>query len=363
MHIAQLAPPTEAVPPPRYGGTERVIATLVDGLLQQGHRVTLFASGDSCTAADLIATTPCALRRAAPAAAQVAVQATLDLVARHAGDIDVVHSHLDYPGFAVARQLGLPVLHTMHGRLDIPALAAAVAAHPSVPLVALSTAQRQTAPQWPWLGTVPNGIDLARYTFRSRPGRYLAFLGRITPDKGIEDAITVARRAGVPLRVAAKVDPVDQAYYEQRVRPLLTQPGVEFIGEIGDAEKDAFLGEALALLFPIQWPEPFGLVMAEAMATGTPVIATPFGAVREVVEDGVTGLVRTTVDGLVQAVHAVTAIDRAACRQRVVRRFSGAQMARSYVALYEQLVAVGRAGLRSAPGQDAAARHEAAWVR
>jgi glycosyltransferase involved in cell wall biosynthesis len=337
MHIAQLAPPTEAVPPARYGGTERVIATLIAELQQQGHRVTLFASGDSQTAATLVPTTPHAVRRSASPAAQTALRTTLDLVSRHAAAFDVIHSHLDYPGFDLERRLGVPVLHTLHGRLDIPPLVTAVRRHPDVALVALSASQRQTAPQWPWLGTVPNGIPLARYTFRPQPGQYLAFLGRITPDKGIEEAITVAKRAGLPLRVAAKVDPVDAAYFEQRVRPLFALPGIEYVGEIGDAEKDAFLGNALALLFPIQWPEPFGLVMAEAMATGTPVLATSCGAVREVVVDGVTGFVRASVDGLVDAVQAVGRLDRAACRERVEQCFSGARMAAGYAALYEQL--------------------------
>ena len=352
MRIAQLAPLAEAVPPSHYGGTERVIATLIDQLVRRGHEVTLFASGDSDTPAALVPVVPRALRQAELTNGVPAALLAATLACERAADFDVIHSHLDLLGLPFGRTTRTPLLHTLHGRLDLPEMQPLLRHYTDAALVAISENQRRLVPDWPWAGTVYNGIDVASYTFHHRPGQYLAFLGRIAPEKGVEDAIAIARRAGMPLKVAAKVDPVDRDYYEAVVRPLMQGPGVEYIGEITEAEKSAFLGPALALLFPVHWPEPFGLVMVEALACGTPVRARRCGSVQEVLEDGVTGFIGDSNEELALACERVAGLDRRACRQRVEAHFSADHMADGYEALYRTLVtAQVPVGVGTAPGR------------
>jgi glycosyltransferase involved in cell wall biosynthesis len=338
VRIAQLAPVTESVPPQRYGGTERVVAVLTDALVRRGHEVTLFASGDSQTSARLVPVVPQATRLAGIPDARPADLLALAGAYDRAAAFDVIHSHLDYPTLPFAQQSRTPTVVTCHGRLDLlhihPLFETLRAAH----LVSISDNQRRLLPHWHWARTVYNGIDLDNYTFHPRHGDYLAFLGRITPEKGIEDAVEVARLAGVPLKVAAKVDPTDEAYYQAVARPLFERQGVEYLGEITEREKDSFLGQALALLFPIRWPEPFGLVMVEALATGTPVIAGRFGSVPEIVEDGVTGFIGDSLEEMALAVRRLGELDRAACRRRVEQRFSAEQMAAGYERIYQNVL-------------------------
>jgi glycosyltransferase involved in cell wall biosynthesis len=338
MRIAQLAPLMESVPPSLYGGTERVVAELTEELVRRGHEVTLFASGDSETSAQLLPIVPEALRLAG---IQNAVPYHLTAISQalaQAYNFDVIHSHLDILALPFSRLVRTPMLHTMHGRLDLPEIQPLLAQCRDAALVSISENQRRLLQDCRWVGTVYNGIDLEQYMFHPRPGQYLAFLGRITPEKGIEEAVAVARLAGLPLKVAAKVDPADQDYYENQVRMLFDDPLVEYVGEVTDAEKDAFLGQALALLFPIKWPEPFGLVMAEAMATGTPVITSRFGSVPEVVQDGVTGILCDSVEEMALACERIQNIDRAACRTRVEVRFSMQAMVDGYESIYHQMV-------------------------
>jgi len=340
VKIAQVAPLYESVPPVLYGGTERVVAYLTDELVRRGHDVTLFASGDSRTAARLVAPTARALRLDR-GAADVLSPHVLELarVFERADEFDVIHCHVDYLAFPFGRLVRTPTLHTLHGRLDLPHLAPLFRHFRDVPLVSISDAQRRPVhPLRPsWVATVHHGLPLERFPFSPRGGEYLAFLGRISPEKRVDLAIAAARRAGLPLKIAAKVDPADQAYFEREIRPLLDDPLVEFVGEIGDDRKPGFLGGALALLFPIDWPEPFGLVMIEAMACGTPVIARACGSVPEVVASGVTGFVVDTLDELVDAVKRVGNVDRAACRRHVEARFTVERMADAYEAIYRRL--------------------------
>ncbi|HZQ37477.1 MAG TPA: glycosyltransferase family 4 protein [Dehalococcoidia bacterium] len=349
MKIAQIAPLQESVPPSAYGGTERVVSWLTEELVRRGHDVTLFASGDSTTSARLVPVVPKALR---PAGVPDYLPATMLAVGRaleHADEFDIIHSHIDVPAVPFAHLVKTPILFTMHGRLDQPWVRALYDNYADVKLVSVSDNQRRLLPHWNWQGTVYNGIGLSEYTYYPRSGEYLAFLGRISPEKGIEEAIQVARLAGIPLKVAAKIDPADRKYYEERVAPLLRGPLVEYVGEIDQREKDIFLGRALALLFPIRWPEPFGLVMAEAMATGTPVIAGRFGSVPEVIEDGRTGFICDSVEEMALAAERVGELDRATCRAVVQRRFSAAAMAEAYEAIYRRLVLAGI----EAPGRHA----------
>jgi glycosyltransferase involved in cell wall biosynthesis len=338
-----VAPLAESVPPAYYGGTERVVHWLVEELVRRGHDVTLFASGDSRTSARLIAPMPRALRLDPDGADQIGAHLLqIGMVADHAEDFDVIHSHIDYFAFPFARHLPTPIVHTMHGRLDLARLVPIYRYFDDLELVSVSNAQRRGLSHLglPWAATVPHGLPIAQYPFDRRGGRYLAFLGRIAPEKRPDLAIAAAKRAGVPLKIAAKVDPADRAYFETEIRGLLDHPLIDFVGEIGDAHKPAFLGGALALLFPIDWPEPFGLVMIEAMACGTPVIARPCGSVPEVVVPGRTGLVADTLGGLVAAIKRVERIDRLACRRHVEARFTAWRMADDYEALYSEITAL-----------------------
>ena len=350
MRIAQVAPPLESVPPRGYGGTERVIATLTEELVRRGHHVTLFAAGDSRTSADLVPTVERALwhsRRDYPDFAPFWA-ITLGEVWRRLDDFDIVHAHLDFFGFPLARASTRPVVTTLHGRLDLPQLEPLFVHFADVPLVSISNAQRAPVPYANWVATIYHGIELDQYTFSPRSGQYLAFLGRISPDKGVDVAIRVARRAGLPLRIAArrplpfKNDPEarkDWDYFDHVLQPLLDDAHVELVGEVGGKRKDAFLRHAAALLFPIQWPEPFGLVMAEALACGTPVVALRAGSVPEVLEDGLTGYIRETEAELVEAVNRIDELDRARCRAEAERRFSPSAMAEAYEQVYAALVA------------------------
>ena len=342
MRIAQIAPLYEAVPPRLYGGTERVVAYLTDALVDAGHDVTLFAAADTRTSANLVAVRDQAIRLdPAPLKSDVAAHLSmLDQARRRCDEFDVLHFHVDllhYPFFADrARQ----TLTTLHGRLDLKDLGDAYRRWPQFPLASISDDQRRPLQDVNWLGTVHHGVPESVYPFVEQPrGGYLAFLGRISPEKRLDRAIRIAGRAGLPLRIAAKVDAVDRDYFREQIRPMLDAPGIEFIGEICDADKAAFLGEAAALLFPIDWPEPFGLVMIEAMACGTPVIGWNRGSVPEVLEDHLTGRIVESEDEAVAAVAQVVALDRRAIREVFQRRFSAVAMAQRYVEMYWRLLA------------------------
>ena len=340
LRIAQVAPLYERVPPALYGGTERVVAYLTEELVRRGHRVTLFASGDSETDARLIAPAEKALRLN-PDAEDTLSPHVIELgqVIEHAKEFDLIHCHVDYLAFPMSRFAPTPTVHTLHGRLDQPEQEAVFRQFHDVPLISISNAQREPLRHLGlnWLGTVYHGLPRDTYTYAPRGGPYLAFLGRLAPEKRPDLAIDVAKRAGLPLKIAAKVDDADRVYFEREIEPLLDHPLIELIGEIGDEQKSEFLGGALALLFPIDWPEPFGLVMVEAMACGTPVIARPFGSVPEILESGRTGLIGDTVEELVEAVKRIESIERAECRQEFERRFTVERMVDDYEAIYRSL--------------------------
>ena len=341
MKIAQVAPLYESVPPKFYGGTERVVSYLTDELVAQGHEVTLFASGDSVTSATLRPMCQRALRLEGgkvidPIAHHIRM---IEMVAREAADFDIVHFHIDYLHFPVSRRRRIPALTTLHGRLDIPDLVPLYREFPDMRVVSISNSQRSPLSWVNWVGTVYHGLPENGYTLHPGPGKYLAFLGRISPEKRVDRAIEIARRSRIPIKIAAKVDAVDKDYFESRIRALLDDPMVEYIGEIGEREKNEFLGNARALLFPIDWPEPFGLVMVEAMACGTPVIAFPMGSVPELLDEGTTGVIVNNIDEAVEAVDRIGSISRTICRQAFEERFSAARMARDYVEIYRRRIA------------------------
>ncbi len=339
MRIAQVAPLWESVPPKRYGGTERVVSYITEELVRLGHDVTLFASGDSETQARLSATCPEALRlnetllnRDAPIVLHCQRAFGSDM------NFDVIHSHLDFLAFPLARHCSAPVVTTIHGRLDLPELAPVFREFSDHPLVSISDAQRRPMPWANWLGTVHHGLPHDLYRFQPRRGEYLAFLGRIAPEKCPDHAIRVAQATGIPLRIAAKVDPVDRSYFERTIEPLLSDPLVEFIGEIDDEEKNEFLGDALALVAPFDWPEPFGLVFIEAMACGTPVLAYRRGSVPEIIEDGHTGFIAESLDEMIASAGRLQDLDRRRCREAFEERFTVERMVQDYLTLYELLV-------------------------
>jgi len=340
MRIAQVAPLYESVPPKYYGGTERVVSYLTEELVRQGHEVTLFASGDSETAARLVPATPRSLRLDKACIDQLAHHVLLlGQVTDRANEFDVIHYHIDYMHFPLSRSRPHPHITTLHGRLDIPDLAPLYDEFHDMPVVSISDSQRQPLPQANWQATVHHGLPENLLRFRPERGKYLAFIGRFSPEKRADRAIEIARRTKLPLKLAAKVDAVDKAYFDAEIKPMLDDPLIEYVGEIGEDAKDEFLGNAYALLFPIDWPEPFGLVMIEAMACGTPVIAYRQGSVDEVMEDGRSGFVVSTLEEAVQAVHRVADLDRAECRRVFERRFTAAQMASDYLRVYERVIA------------------------
>ena len=340
MRIAQVAPLYESVPPRYYGGTERIVSYLTEELVAQGHDVTLFASGDSRTAAELAPVCPRSLRLDPGCIDQLAHHLLmLEQVLQRADEFDVIHFHVDYLHFPLSRRARYPHVTTLHGRLDLPDLAPLYEEFDEEPLVSISDSQRLPLPWVNWLATVYHGLPRGLYRFHPERGSYLACLGRISPEKRIDRAIEIAKQVGIPLRIAAKVDKADQEYFDTVIEPLLHDPLVEFVGEIADDEKNAFLGNAHALLFPIDWPEPFGLVMIEAMACGTPVIAYSHGSVPEVMEQGRTGYIVEGLDDAVEAVRRLPRLSRARCREVFEERFTAARMARDYVAVYERLVA------------------------
>src|SRR5579875_1439475 len=351
LRIAQVAPLYESVPPKLYGGTERVVAYLTEELIRRGHEVTLFAAGDSTAAATIQATHPTSLRAAGMVSCGNALHLPmLSEVFGHAERFDVIHCHLDYWGFPFARMVPTPTVTTLHGRLDIPELLDVYRYYSEASVVSISDAQREPLPELNWVGTVHHGLPVDQLTFHSGPGKYLAFLGRIAPEKRPDLAIEIARRVGIPLKIAAKVDVVDQEYFDTKIRPMLDTEGVQFIGEIGEREKSDFLGNAIALLFPVDWPEPFGLVMIEALACGTPVIARPCGSVPEVLRDGVTGFIGSTIEELVQAVGRIPTLSRERCRAEFESRFTADVMAANYERIYYDLID-GRLAVARADGR------------
>ncbi len=351
MKIAQIAPLYESVPPKLYGGTERVVANLCDALTDLGHEVVLFAAGDARTKASLVASRERALRLD-PDPLKCSLSAHLAMlheVRRLAAGFDVLHFHTDPLHFPVFENVASRTVTTLHGRLDMPDLHAVLACWPNFALVSISDSQRRPIPNANWLATVRHGIASELYRPAAHPERsYLAFLGRISPEKRVDRAIHLARQTGMPLKIAAKVDRADTAYFDSAVRPLLADPLIEFVGEIGDAEKPQFLGNALALLFPIQWPEPFGLVMIESMACGTPVVAFNCGSIPEVLDDGISGFIVNSEEEAIHAIEKCKGLSRTRVRETFERRFTAQAMAEAYVDVYKKVTVSPRKYVRLA---------------
>jgi glycosyltransferase involved in cell wall biosynthesis len=340
MRIAQVAPLCESVPPKLYGGTERVVSYLTEELVRQGHEVTLFASGDSQTSARLVPACPKALWRDSDCHETLPHHVRqMELVFEDVSRFDVIHFHGDYLHFPFLRRQPCANVTTLHGRMHVPDMGPLFEQYPEMPLVSISDSQRQPMPWVNWRATIHHGLPRDLHTFQPGRGSYLAFLGRISPEKRLDRAISIALRSGMKLKVAAKIYPEEQGYFHETIEPLLRKyrSSVEFIGEVGGREKDKFLGNAHALLFPIDWPEPFGLVMIEAMACGTPVVAWHNGSVPEVIDDGVTGFVVDNVDDAVHAVGRIESLSRLVCRQQFETRFGARRMASDYLDLYRRL--------------------------
>ena len=340
MRIAQVAPLYESVPPVTYGGTERVVHYLTEALVRMGHQVTLFASADSRTSGELAPMCARSLRLNPGTVDPLACHLlAAERVARRAEDFDVVHFHIDYVHYPVSRRAAYPHVTTLHGRLDIPELSPLYDEFIDMPVVSISDSQRAPLPRAHWVGTVHHGLPARRFGFQAEPDGYLAFLGRISPEKRVDRAIDIARRVGLPIRIAAKIDAADRTYFETTIAPLFTLPFVEYLGEIDEDAKQGFLAGARALLFPIDWREPFGLVMIEAMACGTPVVAWRRGSVPEIVDDGVTGFIVDTLDAAADATTRAVTLDRRRCRAAFEARFTDERMARDYLAIYEAQIA------------------------
>jgi glycosyltransferase involved in cell wall biosynthesis len=338
MRIAQIAPLYESVPPKHHGGTERVVSYLTEELVGLGHDVTLFASGDSVTRARLEPACPCALRLDEECVDHLAHHILmLENVMQRSSEFDLMHFHVDYLHFPLSRRQRTPQVTTLHGRLTIRDIVPLHREFRDMPVVSVSMAQRKPMYWANWQATVYHGLPEDLYRLRERPGDYLAFLGRISPGERVDRAIEIAQRVGMPLKIAAKVDAADRAYFEGAIKPLLRGRDVEYVGEIGDGEKEELLGGAYALLFPIDWPRPFGLVMIEAMACGTPVIAFRRGSVPEILEDGETGFIVDDLEDAVEAVPKVAGLDRRRCRKEFEERFTAERMARDYVGVYRKL--------------------------
>ncbi|MBK8378186.1 MAG: glycosyltransferase family 4 protein [Nitrospira sp.] len=339
MRIAQVSPLWESVPPKLYGGTERIVSYLTEELVRQGHQVTLFASGDSVTRAKLEAPCQQALRlntgifnREAP------LIQMMEQVFASADQFDLIHSHLDFLAFSLSRRCRVPVVTTLHGRLDLPELVPVFRDFAELPLVSISDSQRRPLPWCNWQNTVYHGLPHDLYKCHPEPGKYLAFLGRVSPEKCPDQAIELAKRVGIPMKMAAKVDPADRAYFERVVEPLLDHPLIEFVGEITDAEKSDFIGNAIGLICPYDWPEPFGLVLIESLACGTPVLAYRRGSIPEIIGHGVTGFISENLDEMVSQVDKLGTIDRNRCRQMFDERFTAQRMTTDYVKIYQQLI-------------------------
>ncbi|HUN40132.1 MAG TPA: glycosyltransferase family 4 protein [Acetobacteraceae bacterium] len=339
MRIAQISPLFEAVPPKLYGGTERVVYALTEELVAMGHDVTLFASGDSITSATLAPMRDKALRLDPSVVDWIAIyMRMMELIRRRADEFDVLHFHTDYFPLSLFSRQDTPFLTTLHGRLDIPEFKDIYETFPDAPFVSISNAQRRPIPRLNWVRTVLHGMPAGLLTPQPAKQEYAAFLGRISPEKGVDRAIRIAGKAGLKLKIAAKVDNADKKYWDQEIKPLVdASPWVEFIGEINDSQKPEFLSGAHALLFPIDWPEPFGLVMIESMACGTPVIAFNRGSVPEVIDNGVSGFIVHDEASAVAAVERLDELDRATVRATFDRRFTARRMAEDYVDLYEEL--------------------------
>jgi glycosyltransferase involved in cell wall biosynthesis len=338
MRIAQVAPLVESVPPKHYGGTERIISYLTEELVRSGHKVTLFASGDSITSAELVPVCRRSFRRNKRATDYLSREVLLmDYVMERAGEFDLIHFHTGCLHYLLCRQLPVPSVTTLHGRLDTPELLRLYERFLGMPLISISNSQRVPWPCANWQATIYHGLPHDLFRFHPEPGGYLAFLGRASPEKRVDRAIEIAKRVGMPLKIAAKVDRADRRYFKREVEPLLNDPLIEWVGEISDKDKDSFLGHAYALLFPIDWPEPFGLVMIESMACGTPVVAYECGSVSEVMEDGVTGFIVSDLEQAIDAVGRVREVSRAGCRDAFEKRFTASRMASDYVKVFMRL--------------------------
>lgn len=342
LRIAHVSPLFESVPPKLYGGTERVVSFIVEELVAQGHDVTVFASGDSKTSARLIPICERSLRLDPDCEDPVAYHIMqLQLVQDMIESFDIVHYHTDYLHYPTSTVGNTPHVSTLHGRLDLPHLKTLYGLFPSVPVVSISQSQRKPLPRNNWVGNVYHGLPEDLYAPAAKPGDYLAFLGRVSPEKGVENAIEIAIRSNITLRIAAKIDKADKGYFEAKIKHWFQHPLVEYIGEIGEQEKAEFLGNATALLFPIEWEEPFGLVMVESMACGTPVIAYPRGSVPEIIENGVNGIMVSSIDDAVKAVRNISSISRQECRRVFEKRFTAPTMAREYLKVYDHILSGG----------------------
>jgi glycosyltransferase involved in cell wall biosynthesis len=340
MKIAQVSPLFESVPPKGYGGTERVISYLTEELVRRGHEVSLFASGDSVTAAHLMSAIAASERPDMTQRSWLAYHTIqMDMVARHAHEFDVIHFHTDYLHFPLAKALGTPHVTTFHGRLDMPELEPLCRHFVDVPLISISESQRTPLPWANWCDTVYHGLPSDLYPFKAETGNYFLFIGRLSPEKRVDRAIEIAERCGMPLYIGAKLDIADEPYFNECLKPLFRNPLVRFVGEVGEREKRELLEHANALLFPIDWPEPFGLVMIEAFSCGTPVIAYAHGSVPEIMEDGVTGFIVTNQEEAVRAAQQIDTVDRLGCRKAFERRFTASHMAENYLRVYERLLA------------------------
>jgi glycosyltransferase involved in cell wall biosynthesis len=337
MKIAQIAPLYEAVPPKLYGGTERVVHFLTEELVRLDHDVTLFASGDSKTSAKLSAIVPEALRlkKCEDSLAPHILQ--IEEVMDRANEFDIIHFHTDYLNFPFTKNLGVPHVTTLHGKLSIPELQPLYNKYRHQPVISISNSQRKPLPQANWVANVYHGLPCNLFRAGKGKGEYLAFLGRVSSEKGLENAIAIAIAVGIPLKVAAKIDKADMEYYEENIRELFEHPLVEYVGEVNEKKKEKFLGNAMALLFPINWEEPFGMVLIEAMACGTPVIAFNRGSVPEIIEDGQNGFVVSTKKQAIKALDQLHKIDRKVVRHLFEEKFSSARMANDYVKIYEKL--------------------------
>lgn len=339
MRIAQISPLYESVPPKLYGGTERVVHYITEELVRQGHDVTLFASGDSVTSARLVSPCRKALRLDPESTDPIVNHITMmEMVERHSEEFDIIHSHIDYLYYPLIRRSRVPHVTTLHGRQNMPELKTLYKEFRDIPVISISDFQRTPIPYANWKGTVYHGLPTDLYSYNPDGGNYLTFLGRISPEKRVDRAIEIAIRAGIPIKIAAKVDKADNEYFEGEIRQLLDHPLVDFIGEIGEKEKEEFLGNSMGLLYPIDWPEPFGLAMIESMACGTPAIAYGQGSIPEIIDEGITGFIVNSIEEAVSAVGKLSGISRPDCRGRFEERFSSRRMAEEYLSIYSTLV-------------------------